>query len=311
MTNLYSYDPHISLNVSVRRPSFDRVIGVVYLVTDESEIEIESVGYADMLTFSMQSGDRILYHPRYVLQVSDPTGKSDYSSVPVEFTGGSVVDLSVNCDYGYEVVGATLIYADGRRERVGVQFAMPAEPVSIELIVERIVFHITFEVEGQVYWQMDLFFEDLVVPPEAPTKVEDDSYIYSFDGWSPQVWNKAVDRSQRNPVFKAVFTAHPKVVLAADGYQGSLVIRLIVIGLSGIMLLVGLILCIVYRKRIGAVIRRRGKGFVTGESEDSFSSSEDAVNGSKEMPSSAEDVVDALKDSSPTSEDGVDETKPM
>ena len=169
-TRLYSYDPQLSLNVAIRRPSFDRVIGVAYLVTEESESEIESVGYADKLTLSMQSGDRILYHPRYVLQVSDPTGKSDYSSIPMEFAGGSVVDLSVNCDYGYEVVGANLLYADGKREKVGVKFVMPAEPVSIELIVERIVFHITFEVDGQVYKQMDLFFEDLLVPPEDPTK---------------------------------------------------------------------------------------------------------------------------------------------
>ncbi len=261
-TMLYSYDPQLSLDVAVRRPSFDRVNGIVYLATDTSEIKLDSVGYADKLEFSMQSGDRVLYHPTYVLQITDPAGKSDYSSLPVEFAGGAVVDLSAKCEYGYEVVGAILTYSDGRHEQVGVRFVMPADPVSVELIVQRIVFHITFEVEGQVYKQMDLYFEDPIVLPEDPTKAEDDSYTYSFEGWTPQVWSKAVDRSQRNPVFAAVFTAYPKTALAADSYRGSLVIRVVAIGVSGMLLFVGMILCIIHRKRVGPFIRRVIKGFV-------------------------------------------------
>ena len=300
MTKLYSYDPQLSLDVAVRRSSFDRVIGVVYLAIDASETEMNSVGYADKLVFSMQSGDRVLYRPKYILQVTDPTGKSDYSEKDgMTVVGGETVDLSsVKCDYGYEIAGATLIYSDGTREQVGVRFAMPADPVSVELIAQRIVFHITFEVEGQVYREMDLFFEDLIVLPEDPTKAEDDSYTYSFDGWSPQVWNKAVDRNQRNPVFTAVFTAYPKVALAADDYQGTLVIRVVVIGLLGIMLLAGSILCIIHRKRVGDMIRRDVKGIVTlvkGGSSNSSPSTEDEVDESTNEPPSSEDEGDESK----------------
>ena len=262
-TMLYSYDPQLSLDVAVRRPSFDRVTGIVYLVADSSETQIKSKAYANKLAFSMQSGDRVLYHPKYVLQVTDPAGKSDYSSVSVEVVGGDLVNLSsVKCEYGYEVVGAILTYSDNKREQVGTQFVMPADPISVELIVERIVFHITFEVDGQAYKQMDLYFGDPIVPPENPTKAEDDSYTYAFEGWTPQVWSKAVDRSQRNPVFTAVFTAHPKTALAADSYRGTLVIRVVAIGLSGMLLFVGSILCIIHRKRVGPFIRRVIKGFV-------------------------------------------------
>jgi hypothetical protein len=308
MTEIYAYDPQLALGAAIRRSSFDGVNVIVYLATAISETEIKTETRVNGLAFSMQSGDRILSQTKYVLQVSDPIGKSDYSGVPKDAMVGSVVDLSVNCDYGYEVVGANLIYADGKRERVDVKFIMPAEPVSIELIVERIVFHITFEVDGQVYKQMDLFFEDLLVPPEDPTKAEDDSYTYSFDGWSPQLWNKAVDRSQPNPVFKAVFTAHPKVALAADDYQGSLVIRVIVIGLLGMTLLVGSILCLVHRKRVGGAIRRGIKGFaalVTGKTK---RATEDAADESRNLPTSSEDAVEESMDPSPSSEDGTDET---
>ena len=262
MTKLYSYDPQIALDVAIRRASFDRVIGIVYLATDTSEIKMESVCYADKLVFEMQSGDRILYHPKYILQIMDPSSKSDYINMRTEFVAGEVVDLSVKCDYGYEVVGATLIYSDGRRERVGMQFVMPSDTISVELIVEQIVFHITFVADGQIYHQMDLLFEELVVPPVDPTKADDDLYTYSFDGWSPQLWNKAVDRSQRNPVFTAVFTAHPKSTLAADDYRGSLVIRVVAIALSGMLLLAGSILCIIYRKRVVPFVQRVIHGFV-------------------------------------------------
>ncbi len=300
MTKLYSYDPQLSLDVAVRRPSFDRVIGVVYLAAEASETEMDSVGYASKLVFSMQSGDRVLYRPKYILQVTDPSGKSDYSEKDgTTVVGGETVDLSsVKCDYGYEIVGATLIYSDGTREQVGVQFVMPADPVSVELIAQRIVFHITFEVEGQVYREMDLFFEDLIVLPEDPTKAEDDSYTYSFDGWSPQVWNKAVDRNQRNPVFTAVFTAYPKVALAADDYQGTLVIRVVVIGLLGIVLLVGSILCIIHRKRLADVVRRGVKGIVIlvrGGSSNSSPSAKGEVEESTNEPSSSEDEDDESK----------------
>jgi hypothetical protein len=258
----YAYDPNLTLDVAVRRPSFDRIIGIVYLANDASETPIDSVGYTDKLVFEMQSGDRVLFCPRYVLQVTDPSGKSDYTSVPTEFAGGEAVNLTVNCYYGYEVVGAVLTYPDGRREEVGTQFVMPAAPISVELKVERIVFHITFMVDGQVYHQMSLFFEDLIQLPADPVKASDDTYIYSFDGWSPQVWTKAVHRTERNPVFTAVFTAQPKRALAVDDYRQSFVARVIAIGLSGILLVVGSILGVIHRKKIGVFVRRVVHGFV-------------------------------------------------
>ncbi len=258
----YSYDPQLSLNVAICRPSFKNTEGIVYLANGASEREIESKSYTSKLVFEMQSCDRVLYRPRYFLQVSDPSRNSDYTSVQSKAAAGEIINLAVNCGYGYEVVGAVLTYPDGRREEVGVQFVMPADPISVELKVERIVFHIIFEVEGQIYQEMDLFFDDLIELPEKPVKASDDTYTYSFDGWSPQVWTRAVYRDQRNPVFKAVFSAHEIRTLAVDNYRDTLLIRLIVIGLAGIGLIVGLILCVIHRKRVGAFVRRVIKGFV-------------------------------------------------
>ena len=250
----------MSISVSLN----EGIASAVYADADGVLTEIDSILYNDgYLRFEAESDTRIFYQPRYQIKASDPTENSQLSAILPWASAGENVDLNVMCGSGYEVVGAILTYADGRTETIaGTSFLMPAEPISVELKVERMAFDISFVVDGVVYHEMRIYFGDKLVLPDAPTKAEDDRYMYSFAGWSPQVWNSAVYIEERNPVFTAVFTAHEKSGIVAESYRGSFLLRVILIGVGGMALAVGAILCIVHRKKVGPFIRRVIRGFV-------------------------------------------------
>ena len=82
-------------------------------------------------------------------------------------------------------------------------------------------------------------------------------------------------------MFTAVFTAHEKAGTVAESYRGSFLLRIILIGLGGILLLVGGILCIVRRKQLGAFLRRK-KGCGAVQSEEAFADvTEQSVQGDR------------------------------
>lgn len=258
------YEISLELPVSVRitRAPADGVVGTVYRVSDTAtELDVER--YTGELRFDCVSGAELLYQPTYDIKYTDPTQNSYFHELPTRVSEGDVVDINVGCELGYEVTGAILRYSDGRTERVsGTKLVMPAAPVTVELTVERIVFHVVFLVDGTVYKEMDLFFKDFLTLPEAPTKAEDAEYTYSFAGWTPQIWNSAVYLDNRNPVFEAIFTAHVKADSADEDFGGSLTKRVILLGSIGAVAVACLVLGIVYRKRIPMLVRRAVKNFV-------------------------------------------------
>ena len=193
----------------------------------------------------------------------------DLSALPTQIAPGTTVDLNVNCEYGYEVTGATLLYGDGRTEEiVGTQFVMPNASVTVQVKVERIAYKFTFMVGDTVYTVLNFFFGDTVVLPENPVKESDGEFTYTFGGWSGNIPKTAV-HEDRNPVYTAEFIKEAIQGTAADSYQGSLLVRIIIIGVLFVALVVGVILCIVKRKKLRAFFRRiRGKDVAVQEVSD-------------------------------------------
>ena len=110
------------------------------------------------------------------------------SAIPFYAISGQWISIDVGCEFGYEIVGAVLTKASGLKTEVeGLKFQMPSGDVTVELKVEKIVYHVTFLVDGKVYSQADYGLGEEILIPENPQKAQDDTYSYSFYGWSPEV----------------------------------------------------------------------------------------------------------------------------
>ena len=138
------------------------------------------------------------------------------SAIPSHIGAGSLIDLKVNCEFGYEVVGARVTLDDGTVITTdGLTFLMPQGNVSIALVVERIVYHVSFVADGAVISEKDYYLGDKIEIPASPTKPSDGVYDYVFSKWSQEVTLAFGD--DRSLVIEAVWSATP--VLTYNPYQ--------------------------------------------------------------------------------------------
>ena len=173
--------------------------------------------------WTMSDGDGVAVNGGATIRVTDlrwislkPVEHCFLSHIPSNAGAGVLIDLNVNCEFGYEVSGARVTMEDGTVIPVdGLCFYMPDGNVSIELTVSRIVYHVSFVSDGEVIFEADYFLGDPIVIPQAPVKASDGVYDYVFSGWSRDVTIAFGD--ERNPVIEAVWSATP--VLTYDPYQ--------------------------------------------------------------------------------------------
>ena len=173
--------------------------------------------------------------------------KCDLSTFPKHVLAGETVDLRLNCVYGYAVSFAVVKRSDGTEVEVkDLCFVMPEDDVSIELTVEKIVYHVTFKVNGEVYHTADYFLDEAIALPDDPTLPSDGSYSYTFVGWSPSVTIAAGEN--RSPVYEAQFS---KLALSGkDPYYDVGISRLFTVTLPialGILLCLTLLLLWIFR----------------------------------------------------------------
>lgn len=136
----------------------------------------------------------------------DPTENCYISELPTAVEAGSVVNLKIGCTFGYHISAARVTRADGSEVEVrDLCFVMPSEAVKVELTVTKIVYHVTFVSDGKVISEADYFLGDDIVFPTAPEKASDDTYHYTFSGWSNDLTVAMGD--DHAPVFEAIFTA--------------------------------------------------------------------------------------------------------
>lgn len=183
------------------------------------------------------------------------------SSIPSHIGAGSLIDLNVNCEFGYEVVGARVTLNDGTVISLdGLTFLMPQGDVSISLVVERIVYHVSFVADGAVISEKDYYLGDKIEIPTSPTKPSDGVYDYVFSGWSQEVTIAFGD--ERNLVIEAVWSSTP--VLTYNPYQSgnnNNVFMTVVLPIVGGMAVIGVATYLTLRY----LKKRKASALVTAE----------------------------------------------
>ena len=241
-----------ALPVTVTYTPESGMYAMVYRVSGSTLTEVSLTRYADgRAELSVSPGTQMLFRPEYTLQFSDPTENCNLTAFPPHMPAGATVELNANCTYGYEISSAVLIYADGSRELITQKsFVMPRGAVAVELNVTRIVYHISFVVDGKVVSEMDLFFGEEIPLPADPTRAEDDRYYYTFSGWSPYVTRATGEN--RTPVYTATFTPVEKENIAGIDNESDPFLTVMVPILCAVLvvLIVLLVLGIHFRRQI-------------------------------------------------------------
>lgn len=164
---------------------------------------------------------------------------------------GDWVSLNLNCVFGYKVVGAKVTDADGNEiSLVGLSFQMPASAVNVVLEVERIVYRVTFMVNGEVWHYAEYFAGDEILLPENPPKRVEGEYTYTFTGWGsvPAIVMGDVEEL----VFEASF-AQSTIVDDYDTGNNNNVVMTIVLPIAGAVLILLIAFLITNR-----IVRKKG-----------------------------------------------------
>lgn len=174
-------------------------------------------------------------------------GMPNLSGVARMLEAGTRFDLSkIPCTFGYEISAARVVCADGSLVALdGLTFTMPDQAVAIELTISRIVYHVTFVVDGVVVSEKDYYLGDEIEKPTVPTKASDEKFHYTFIGWSQNVTVAMGD--DRTPTYEAVFSTTPITVgdPYASGHNNNVFLTVVlpiaggvfVIGVAGVILL--------------------------------------------------------------------------
>jgi hypothetical protein len=170
---------------------------------------------------------------------------------------GEWISIDLDCNYGYKVVGATIETNDGQTITVtGVSFQMPASVATLTLQVEKIVYRVTFMVDGKVWNTAEYYMGDAIILPEDPTKQAEDGYAYAFGGWGE---GPALATGENEElVFEASFD---KVQIISDyetGHNNNVLVTVVLpcVGAAVALLVAFLILNRVVRKKGGWKIVR-------------------------------------------------------
>ncbi len=124
------------------------------------------------------------YVGRQITILSNPLCAT--AGLPTVGVPGKEILLDPLCDYGYALVGVRLTYPDGQVEEFsGKHFVMPDSDVTLTLLVEKIMYTVSFYVNGSLYHSAEYALGQLIAPPEKPAAFSDDTYSYTFLGWDP------------------------------------------------------------------------------------------------------------------------------
>ncbi|MBQ9132062.1 MAG: hypothetical protein IJX62_06300, partial [Clostridia bacterium] len=251
---LSSAGRELSLSVSATVSVTGESNGILYLRVDDEWQRMESVEGSVTVT----GGACLLVRGSYRITVGI-TENCDVSSLRDTAVVGERVSLSLPCAVGYEVVSAKVVGADGSVIPVeDLSFVMPDGDVTVELTVARMVYRVTFVVNGQIWHEADYYFGDAVLLPAEPSLPSDGQYCYAFIGWSPTVAATASGKD-RAPIYTANFS---KTLLKEESpFEQNIfesfyfIVAMYALGFA--VVVAGIVLIICFRKPLMARLRRR------------------------------------------------------
>ncbi len=233
--------------------------GVTLLLPSAGDGENASVYYVKSAQGATRvEGDRVLLAgsaewtrvPTYDVELA-PSSLYDMSALTSSAPLGEVVSLKIRCQYGYEVVGATVLMADGTAVEVreDLTFVMPDGAVSVSLEVAQIRYSVTFIVEGEVFHSAEYLLGEEILVPNDPTLPAKDGYSYTFTGWGdvPAIANG----EERVLVFHASFVRAAQNVDYSTGHNNNMLIEvyLPIAAVVLVLLIAGLTAWRIKRKR--------------------------------------------------------------
>ena len=127
---------------------------------------------------------------KYIVSVS--SNMSDIISAPNDSLPGQNVELTLNVPDGYTLDLYYVLESDSKTKYPidGASFIMPFENIRIGGTLTQLeppLYTVIFVSDGKEISNKQYEYGDTVRIPNAPTKLSDDEFSYSFVGWSPEV----------------------------------------------------------------------------------------------------------------------------
>ncbi len=160
------------------------------------------------IKFKLGTGTPYLLAMRKNLTIVDRTELADVSFDRANVVVGDTVKLSVTKNDGVKL---TLYYYNDKGEKCiidGDSFVMPEHDVYITVHAEEMIYTVTFISDGKVISRREYPYGSIPEAPKPPTKPQDESFVYTFRGWSSEI-----SEVKEDITYTAVFDKAPAPVV--------------------------------------------------------------------------------------------------
>ncbi len=163
----------------------------------------------ESVTFTATDSEAYTLYEGYTVTVIEADGGIAELSVPCAPEGASVT-FTVTAQPGYDLGDvqahtpdgtpvAVMTAADGTYHMV-----MPSADVTVTPMFTPRAYHIVFKADGRVISEQTCRYGEMPTLPADPTKADDDTYRYVFNGWAPTMTAVLADAT-----YEATFLAIP------------------------------------------------------------------------------------------------------
>ena len=250
-TTVYQFSAAAAEGVTL--PQFSIVFASVEESNRESVFELQTEnGWERLPKAAYTANGPFVVRTMYAYYVIPAANKlCNVTQLATQAVEGDWVSLDINCVYGYKVVGARVTDDEGNEVAVTeLSFQMPASAVHIVLEVERIVYRVTFMVNGEVWDYAEYFAGDEIRLPEEPPKRVEGDITYTFTGWGnvPVI----VTGDDEDLVFEAAFAQSQIIDDYDTGHNNDVVFTIVLPIVGGVLVLVIAFLI------VNRIIRKKG-----------------------------------------------------
>ena len=193
----------ISVSIPCADETFARNSALSYH-DDNGELRVISKSYsAGMITFTATTGIDYSFALRY--SISSNSNLADKVTCPDGAIPGETVTLTLTIPSGMSAELYYVLLSDLSKHPIeGNSFVMPYGNVRLGATFTELEYTVKFVSDGKVISERSYKYGETVRIPNAPIKVNDAEYSYTFIGWTPEISDVTGDA-----VYVAQFEATP------------------------------------------------------------------------------------------------------